>query len=62
MIKIFNKIFHKIKGDENYLNYDLKEFILDFNHILEFFDINIIDKNLLNKNINKNEISYKNLF
>ena len=61
LIKIFNKIFHKIKGDENYLNYDLKEFILDFNHILEFFDINIIDINLLNKNINKKEINYKNL-
>ena len=49
IIKIFNKIFHKIKGDENYLNYNLKEFILDFNNILEFFDINIIDINLLNK-------------
>ncbi len=60
-IKIFNKIFHKIKGDENYLNYNLKDFILDFNNILEFFDINIIDINLLYKNINKKEINYKNL-
>ncbi len=61
IIKIFNKIFHKIKGDENYLNYNLKDFILDFNNILEFFDINIIDINLLYKNINKKEINYKNL-
>ena len=61
IIKIFNKIFRKIKGDENYLNYNLKQFILDFNDILKFFDINIIDINLLNLKIKKEEINYKNL-
>jgi len=61
IIKIFNKIFLKIKGDEKYLNYNLKQFILDFNDILKFFDIKIIDINLLNLNINKEEINYKNL-
>ena len=61
IINIFNKIFRKIKGDKNYSNYNLKQFILDFNEILKFFDIKIIDINLLNLNINKEEINYKNL-